>query len=315
MAKPPAIPADCPAFAGLPVRLITLGAADEQMAVHVAGRLAPGRTPVLCLPGYNRNMSDFSAFAPLLARYLQRDWPVVLLDLRGRGRSSWRRRADDYSTLADARDVSIACRALGIESAIVVGQGHGGQVLMALALERPGLMAGAVLLDAGPAIAPQSLVRLRSNVAAIAQVKGQGGVTVMLRRMLAADYPGRDPETLDRLGARTHFINEKGALPLFDPALMERFADFSPDDIIEPQWPYFDLLNHLPLLLVRTQRTDQIDPEIWREMLARRPDARTLEIEGQGSPALLDGDTEVEEIADFVSVIVPAARERLARRA
>src|SRR6185312_1890504 len=109
-------PDDAPAFAPLPIRLITLERAGEEIAVHVAGRLGSGLPVVLCLPGYIRNMSDFTEFVPLLQRLLKTDWPVVLVDLRGRGRSSRRRRADDYSTLNDARDLSTVVRALGIET-------------------------------------------------------------------------------------------------------------------------------------------------------------------------------------------------------
>ena len=92
------IPLSYPPFAALPVRMVTVGRADEQIAVHLAGRLGDARPPVVCLPGYLRNMVDYSEFVPLLQRALRTDWPVVLIDLRGRGRSYDRARARDYTS-------------------------------------------------------------------------------------------------------------------------------------------------------------------------------------------------------------------------
>lgn len=309
------VPADHPPFAALPVRLVTVGGPDERIAVHVAGVMAPGRTPLVCLAGYTRNIVDFADFLPLLQAEAGADWPVLLIDLRGRGRSADRARARDYSTLADARDVSEIARAFAIERAVFLGQGHGGQVLMALAAQRPTLIAGTVLIDSGPALAPRSLIRLRSNAQAIGNLRGAGGLTVMLRRMLAADYPDRAPEALDRLAARFQHVDPKGrAVPLYDPALIERLRDFGVDDVLEPQWGLFDLLGVAPMLIARTALTDQLSSELLEEMRQRRPDAELLAIAGQGSPALLDRREDVAPIAQFL-LRAAEAGERPARRA
>jgi pimeloyl-ACP methyl ester carboxylesterase len=300
------MPANHAAFDALPVRFVTVGARGEQLAFHVAGGLGNSeQVPLLCLPGYSRNMTDFSEFVTLFQRAMGAEWPVVLVDLRGRGRSSDRVRGAAHTTINDAEDVLALVRALAIEAAIVVGEGHGGQVAMALALQRPALLAATVLIDAGPAAAPQSLIRLRSNNRAIAGSRGAAGLTVMLRRMLQADYPGRDTTELDRLAGRLLTIDEHGrARPLFDGALIDRLKDLAYDDVLVPQWQLFDLLGGKPMLLVNTELTDQVPREVLEEMRRRRPDAATLTIAAQGSPALLDRDDAVEPIADFVRSVV-----------
>jgi pimeloyl-ACP methyl ester carboxylesterase len=311
---PRVVPAEHPPFAALPVRHVTVGTPADRMAVHVAGTLMPGTVPLICLAGYTRNMADFTDFLPLLAAQMGAGCPVILIDLRGRGRSADRKRAKDYSTLADAEDVAEIARAFAIERAVFLGQGHGGQVIMALAARRPSLIGGTILLDAGPAISPPSLVRLRSNAQAIAGLRGEGGLTVMLRRMLAADYPGRPQEQLDRLAGRSHFIDAKGAaIPLFDRALIDRLKGFEVDDMVEPQWQLFDLLGHAPMLIARSELTDQLTPGLLAEMQARRPDAVRFDIAGQGSPALLDRSGDVEPIARFLADI-GTARERQRRQ-
>jgi pimeloyl-ACP methyl ester carboxylesterase len=293
---------DSSIFANLPVRRVTLGSGAEHMAVHIAGRLDTGRLPLICIPGYQRNMSDFSDFVPALHRALDIDWPIVLVDLRGRGRSAYRRRAEDYNTINDAHDLSMVARALGIEAAVFMGQGHGGQVIMTLAAERPSLIAVAVLVDAGPVTAPESLVRLRSNNDAISGMRGTAGVAIMLRRMQASDYPDASPEELDRLAQRTHLLEESGrARTLFDPALIERLRGFAPDDVLVPQWQLFDLLKNVPLLLIRTELTDQVPRRVFEEMMERRPDAASILLRRQGSPALLNGNDEADAIAAFMA--------------
>jgi len=306
MARP--IPPDHPPFTALPVRFVTVAGANERLAVHIAGRLGVGRTPLLCLPGYTRNMTDFTEFAGLIRQRLGPDWPVVLVDLRGRGRSGDRARTGDYSSMADAADVAELARALAIDRAIVIGQGHGGQVAMGLAALRPTLLAGSVLIDAGPATAARSLIRLRSNIQAIGASRGVAGITLMLRRMLAADYPDLPPEDLDRLAQRGQWIDREGrARLLFDKALIDRLGEFEQDDVLLPQWQLFDLLAARPMLVVTSELTDQLPRELLAEMAERAPDAFRLAIPGHGSPALLDGDAEIAGIATFIREVAASS--------
>ncbi|WP_332686723.1 alpha/beta fold hydrolase, partial [Devosia sp.] len=294
------VPADHAAFAELPVTHVTL-AAGVRAAVHVAGRLSSQRLPVVCIAGYQRNMSDFSAFADYFRRVGGGEWPVVLIDLPGRGRADDRIRAEDYGSLADARDVASVMAALGIGQAVMLGQGHGGQVIMALAASHPLLIAGTVLLDAGPVTNSRGIVRLRNNLAHIESLQGAAAVTAGFRRILGGDYPGLADNRLDALIGRSHMIDKRGkARPLFDRRLIEVLDSINFDDVLMAQWPLFDALRCAPLMLLRTQLTDQLRRETFDEMARRRPDATALIIAGQGSPALFDQHEEIEAVAEFV---------------
>ncbi|MBU1304286.1 MAG: alpha/beta hydrolase, partial [Alphaproteobacteria bacterium] len=247
MARSRTVPPDHAAFAGLPVQHVTL-AAGLAAAVHVSGTLSSARVPVLCLPGYQRNMSDFTGFAGHFNRLGLSDWPVVLLDLPGRGRATDRARPDDYGSLADARDVASVMAALGIGQAVVLGQGQGGQVAMALAADHPLLLAGAVLVDAGPVSDSRGIVRLRNNLAHVESLRGEKTVRAGFRRMLAGDYPGLPDERLDLLIGRSHFIDKRGRpRPLYDPRLVAALAEINFDDVLMAQWPLFDALACAPL--------------------------------------------------------------------
>src|SRR5690606_17199430 len=88
-------PTPHPPFEALPATLLCAGPGERLLAVHVRGNLAAPLFPVVCIPGYHRNMTDYAAFAAQLVA-VNRDRPVVLLDLAGRGRSTPLRKAADY---------------------------------------------------------------------------------------------------------------------------------------------------------------------------------------------------------------------------
>ncbi len=304
------VPEDHPAFAGLPATHIALSDARTRAAVHLRGDFTRGRTPVVCLAGYNRNMSDFSAFADYFQRLESGNWPLVLLDLPGRGRADDRPGSANYSTLTDAQDVADVLAALGIARVIVLGQGHGGQVGMALAAQHPLLVGGTILLDAGPVTDSRGIVRLTNNLAHIEALRGSKAVTAGFRRMLGGAYPGLVETELDALALRSHWFDKRGRpRPLFDARLIEQIKGISFDDILVAQWPLYDALCCGPLMLLRTQLTDQVRRETFDEMVRRRPDAVAMTIAGQGSPALLDSQADVEVIAEFVFHVGKGARK------
>ena len=297
------IPSDLPVFAGLPVRQIRFGG-GLSCAVHVSGKIGKDSLPVICVPGYVRNMTDFTSFAGAMRNLLGADWPIVLMDMPGRGRSSWRKNPADYTTVADALVIDHVLKALNIARAVFVGLGQGGQVIMALGAVRPGAIAGAILIDAGTLSDPRGLVRQRTNLTHVMGSRNESQTVSALRQILATDYPGRDAATLDRLAARIFAVPGRNRpLPLFDPALVDRLKGFSTEDEFEPQWKLFSSLNGAALMLGRTQLTDRLRREMLEEMARRRPDAMTFTIRDQGSPALLDGADETGAMADFIQFV------------
>ncbi|MBF0679707.1 MAG: alpha/beta hydrolase [Devosia sp.] len=307
------VPADHPPFAELPVSMIETRDTRVRMAVHIAGSLSDPRPPLVCLAGLNRNMSDYANFLAFFRRAEMGNWPVLLIDLPGRGRADDRMAATDYSSIADARDVADCLAALGIPRAVILGQGHGGHVAMALTAAHPLLIAGTILLDAGPVVDSRGIVRLRNNLAHVEGLRGAKLVTAGFRRMMAGDYPGLSDEALDRLALRSHFSDKRGrAQPLYDRCLLAPLAAINFDDVLTPQWPLFDALSVAPLMILRTQLTDQLRRETFEEMVRRRPDAIAYTIAGQGSPALFDQPEEIAAISRFVSEVGTGKRKTAA---
>ncbi|WP_127072977.1 alpha/beta fold hydrolase [Pelagibacterium lentulum] len=301
---------DLPQFAGMPVNSICVGHADRMLAVHIHGDLRQSQMPIVCLPGYVRNMLDFSELPTGLGRGTAPVPPLVMIDLAGRGRSAPLPAKVPYSTLSDAQDALAVLDALGIARAVICGQGHGGQVAMVMARDRPRLFGGTILIDAGPAVDPRGLVRLRNNLRHITGLKDSRLVSADLRKILLTDYPDANETKLEKLIERLFRLDSRGrAHGLYDDRLVSQLEHLSFDDVLEPQWALFDCLSHAPMLLMRSQFGDTLRGSTFDEMARRRQDARTLVIEGRGSPALLETAQELDAIASFAADCEPPTSE------
>ncbi|WP_127142691.1 alpha/beta fold hydrolase [Pelagibacterium montanilacus] len=287
-------------FSDLPVRKIASISAARRVAVHVSGDLTAG-PPLVCLPGYVRNMLDFSALYSGVGRYGAKERAVVLIDLAGRGRSDWLPKTERYVSLRDAEDVLAVLAVLGITRAHLLGQGHGGQVALLVARRRPSVLAGTILVDSGPLSDPQSLVRMRNNHDYVCKIRGAPGARRAFRRVLSTDYPGEPEAHLEMLAERVYWLDRReNVRTLFDPRLIAQLADFDFDDVLDPQWALFRALSHAPLMLMRTQFTDQVRRATFEEMMRLRPDATRHEVPGQGSPALFEDIETLVALAKFL---------------
>ncbi len=101
--------------------------------------------PVLCLHGVTGQAWAWNGAAPLLAA----SGPVVALDLRGHGGSSWAPDRD-YATATLAADVVGLLDSWAIGPVDVVGASWGGLVGAAVAAARPDLVRRLVVVDVPP---------------------------------------------------------------------------------------------------------------------------------------------------------------------
>jgi pimeloyl-ACP methyl ester carboxylesterase len=284
---------------------VTVGDARRMIAGRLTGTLSdPGRLPLVCLAGLHRNQRDFADLVTGLGQQLGPDWPVITLDLIGRASSSREVRGTEYSTLRDARDVMAVLRSLGVHKAVWLGQGHGGQVIMAAAVAQPGMIAGAILNDSGPVLAAGGLVRLRDNQKHLNGLKSPESFEHAYSKLLTSRYPSLEETAVKRMVWRTHETDRRGRVrPRYDERLLAPLAELEFDDRLEAHWEMFHALGHAPVMLMRSGLTDLISAETFAEMEKARPDAVVIEIENQGTPALFDRPEHSGAVAGFVSTV------------
>lgn len=295
-------------------RLVTAGNAERQLAARLTGRLGnPRQLPLICLPGLVRNSEDFEALIPRFADIAGSDWPVLRIDLIGRGDSTPEHRRQAYSTARDAEDALSVVRSFGISRAVWLGQNHGGQVIQMIAVSAPEAIGGAILCDSGPVIDVRGLVRLRNNLDYLASIRGEEAFLDASRQINQVAYPLLPAAALDSLALRTHRVGKRGRIePKFDKRIVRGLDKFQNTDLLSPQWQIFDALGHAPLMLMRTELSDLLRLEVFDKMTQRRGDALRVIVPNEGSPALLEGPAETGTLAGFVTLVSEEdARRRL----
>jgi haloacetate dehalogenase len=146
-------------FPGFETHTIRTGAGT----IHA--RSAGKGQPLLLLHGFPQTHACWHRIAPTLAQ----DFAVVVMDLRGYGRSSAPEsddRHEAYSKRAMAEDAIAVMKALGHETFAVAGHDRGARVAYRMALDHPGVVSRLALLD----IIPTNLMWERMDASRAMQV-------------------------------------------------------------------------------------------------------------------------------------------------
>ena len=271
-----------------------------QDGAQLMARDYPGpadRTPVVCLHGLTRNSRDFEAVAPWIARQGRR---VIAPDVRGRGRSAY---ADpgSYQAPVYAADFAAMLDALGLSKVVLIGTSMGGLIGMAVAGSAPERLAGVVLNDIGPEIAPPGLARIASYAGLPSEAADWSEAAAYARARNASAFPDYDDDAWAAFARR--LFREEGGKPVldYDLRIMEPFREAAsqpPPDL----WPYFDRLaaDGRPLLLIRGQHSDLLTPETAAAMRARAPQMAYVEIPGVGHAPMLTEPAAQAALAAFL---------------
>lgn len=88
--------------------------------------------------------------------------------------------------------------------------------------------------------------------------------------------------------ARRHYEQTPDGLKLrYDPTLRDAFLEARQSE--QPDlWPLFDLMEGLPLALIRGANSDLLSEETTAEMMRRRPDMILANVPGRGHVPFLD---------------------------
>ncbi len=255
-----------------------------------------GRTPVLCLHGLTRNSADFEDLAPHLAQSRR----VLALDVRGRGRSDIDPDPSRYHAGTYVGDVAALLASLGIERVILVGTSMGGIIGMIYGAAHPDSLAGLVLNDIGPEIDPGGLARIAGYVGRGGPVTSWAEAAAAVRAINEIAFPQADDAFWDRFARRTYREEADGRIvPAYDPRIADAMAEAgaAPADM----WPIFDLLEKIPILVIRGAQSDILSADTLRAMQQRHPDLESVTVPGRGHAPTLDEPAAREAIDSFLA--------------
>lgn len=255
------------------------------------------KTPVFCLHGLTRNARDFEDLAPKLAA-TGRD--VVALSFRGRGGSDYDPDYLNYHPLTYRDDVLKALDALNIGEALFIGTSLGGIVTMLVNEAAPERVAGAVINDVGPELAPEGIARIAGYVG------GDGGPAKSLdeaaKRIRAINdvaFPGEDDAFWRAFARRTFRENPDGSWSLdYDPNIGKALAEVGPAPDL---WAPFASLKDTPTLIIRGEISDLLSPEIVGKMRAVHSLFAYAEVPNVGHAPMLTEPAAWNAISAFIA--------------
>ena len=277
------------------IRRVKAGAVSLQFAeAGVGGR------PLLLLHGFAGAKEDFGDWWQLLA---DRGWHVVAPDLRGHGASDHPPRAEDYSLELFETDVMALIGALGWDRLVLLGHSMGGMVSQAIAIDRPELLDGLVLMDTVPGkVSMEGGGAVLISMKVLMRLFGMRALARFVRRP-----PPKSPPSVRRL-----YAERPG------------FADWSQAKMLATSPKVAEAI--LPMLLTRADRTpelQEVDLPVLvivgehdmpgflaesRRMADAIPGATCTELAGAAhSPQLETPDAWWAAITGFLDALTPAS--------
>lgn len=259
---------------------------------------AKHRLPVICLHGLTRNSKDFGAIAPVIARLGRR---VIVPDIRGRGRSEYDQRPENYTPKTYARDISELMGQLGISRAVFLGTSMGGIITLALSAVRRDLISAVILNDVGPEIDPIGVARIKSYAGKPVKIDNWDDAVHYIRRLNTTAFPALTDQGWIDLAQQT--FRDVGGTPMmdYDPSIMIPLS--KPVGKIQ-QWLAWLMFRRLgknrPMLLLRGALSDLLTPRISERMRRLCPNLTYAEIPDVGHAPLL---TETEAIGAIVAFL------------
>lgn len=239
--------------------------------------------PVLCLPGLTRNGADFDELAAALGGRVR----LIRLTLRGRGASDRDPQPVRYAVPVEAGDVLAFLDHLGLARATIVGTSRGGLIAMVLAAVAKERLAGVLLNDIGPELAPEGLAAIMTYLGVAPRAKTlQEGADALERRMGAA-FPGLPREKWLSLARRWFDETPDGLALNYDPRIRDNI-EATAGQPAPDMWPLFDALAGVPTAVVRGANSDLLTRETVEKMRARRPDLIVAEAPDRGHVPFLD---------------------------
>jgi len=257
----------------------------------------PAKLPVVCIHGLTRNSRDFEAVAPWIAAQGRR---VLAVDVRGRGRSDRDPNPQNYQPPVYAGDVLALMGQAGIARAVFVGTSMGGLITLVVAAMNPGAVAGAVLNDIGPELAPAGLARIMGYVGAASPLETWADAAAFARGINAVAFPNADAAHWDAF-ARRIFREENGRPVLdYDPDISAPFRN-TPIGAAPDLWPLFTgLTTGRPVLLVRGAVSDLLDADIAGRMREAAPEMAYIEVQDVGHAPMLTEPEAQAAIAELL---------------
>lgn len=218
---------------------------------------------IVCIPGLTRNSADFA----LLAEHLSARFRILAVDLRGRGKSDYDPRPENYHPGTYCQDILALLANLKLSQVILIGTSLGGLVSMILSATQPGVVLSVVLNDIGPETNPSGLDRIRAYIGDHKKVSNWDEATAVTKKIHAAQFPLFGAADWRAFANNIYRQNADGtpvldydfdiSVPLNQPPDAQAATDL---------WPVFEAMSAIPTLLIRGELSDILNQSCVDQM-------------------------------------------------
>lgn len=263
---------------------------DDGLRLHARDHApAVGQTPrgtVVCIPGLTRNAADFDALAQTLTDV---GWRVIAVDLRGRAGSERAHDPSSYNARTYADDMVALLRSQNIARAVFVGTSLGVLVTITLAARAPGLVAAAVLNDAGPKVPREALARIGQYAGKPVPPMDLEAAAAYMGTIGKAAFPRYTLDDWRAMAQRTFRQRSDGLMELdYDPAVIRTTRPWVLWLLRPVLWRAVrGLTARVPVLVVRGALSDILPADVARQMVATADSARLVEVPDVGHAPML----------------------------
>ncbi len=255
-------------------------------------------TTLVCIPGLTRNSADFEDLCAVLAK----DYRVLAVDLRGRGKSAYDPNPRNYHPGVYSLDVLALLDAAAVEKAVFIGTSLGGLVSMILASSEPDRVQAIVLNDVGPQLNAEGVKRIQSYLTDYSEVSNWDEAMSRTRASQECALPGLTEEEWKRFTSRLYKESDSGTPVLnYDrdiAVLFEENADANPPADL---WGVFSLLTEIPMLVLRGEFSDILSRKTVQKMQKFQSGIQSVEIKNRGHAPLLNEPDAVAVIERFIA--------------
>lgn len=255
------------------------------------------KPPVLCLAGLTRNSRDFDDIAGHLARTHR----VITADMRGRGRSAYDPKWENYSVATETGDVLALLAALKLPPVVILGTSRGGLIASVLAAMKPDVLKGVMLNDVGPEIDPKGIARIASYVGVVAAPpQSWDDAMARVKSINGGLFDMPDSEWMRMTQAS---YREDSGKPVLDYDL--KIGDATRAQMAQPQafdpWTLFAAYAKIPLLVIRGANSDLLSAATVARMQTMKSDMKSVDVPGRGHAPLLNEAASIAAIDGFLA--------------
>lgn len=252
---------------------------------------------VVAWHGLARTGRDMDPVAEALATRYR----VICPDTIGRGLSQWAQDpAAEYQLSNYAALATELVDQLGLRTMHWLGTSMGGAIgLRAAAGPLKGRIRSLVLNDIGPKLAAPAVARILAYAGSPPAFATVTELEAFLRQVYAPYGWLSDAQWRLLTESSVRRLPDGRVTPHYDPAMVRQFIDHPGD---YDQWPAWDALApDLPVLVLRGESSDLLEPATADEMTRRGPKARVIEVPGCGHAPALNTPTQIGWVADFLA--------------